>query len=272
MAGECTPHCSEGEFPCPADRTCKQGFCIRNPCINKSCPAGTYCDANGDCIDRCTSALCLPGQTCEGGVCFDCFTRGCAAGQICRDRACVADPCAAVTCNEGSFCRAGQCIKSCSGVTCLTGQSCREGVCAPDPCATKICSYNEFCDPATVTCKPRPCLVTACVAGQACVETTGRCTADPCIGVRCGVGDLCYVTIDGRAECRADANAPPKRTIEIGTSGGGLSSCACRVGAPTDRGGFAGAWLAGALGIAAVGRSLRRRRRQRPGSRDGGRR
>jgi len=36
-----------------------------------SCPAGTYCDANGACASPCANAICPTGQECKAGLCQD---------------------------------------------------------------------------------------------------------------------------------------------------------------------------------------------------------
>jgi hypothetical protein len=263
MAGECVPQCGSGEFPCPVDRTCKAGFCVRNPCVNVKCAAGFFCDDAGQCQDRCAGVTCAAGATCENGICQDCFTRGCPAGQLCSGRVCVADLCAGKQCGNGSYCREGACLKSCASVTCATGQSCKEGACVADPCATVPCANGEFCDPATVTCKARPCLLVQCLAGFACIETTGKCEADPCAGVVCGNNQICTMSVDGQPQCGYKAGETPNRTErKIGTSGGGLTNCTCHLGTGnTDSDQTpSGVWM---LLLGGVGIGLRTKRRTR---------
>ena len=67
-AGECVPPCGGGEFPCPVDRSCKAGFCVRNPCVNVRCPAGFFCDDAGQCQDRCAGVTCAAGAVCQAWV------------------------------------------------------------------------------------------------------------------------------------------------------------------------------------------------------------
>jgi len=262
-AGECVPKCGSGEFPCPVDRTCKAGFCVRNPCVNVKCAAGFFCDDAGQCQDRCAGVTCAAGASCDNGICQDCFTRGCPAGQLCSGRVCVADLCLGKQCGNGSYCREGACIKSCASVTCATGQSCKEGACVADPCATVPCANGEFCDPATVTCKPRPCLLVQCLAGFACVETTGKCEANPCTGVACGNGQQCTITVDGQPQCEFIGGVNPNRTErKIGTAGGGLTNCTCHLGAGNTASEQtpAGVWM---LLLGGFGIGLRRRIRHR---------
>ena len=85
VLGECIPPCRADEVGnCPADRTCRDGFCIRKACALMSCPAGQFCDAEGKCQDFCADVHCPTGTRCNRGLCVDCHNRGCMPGQICR--------------------------------------------------------------------------------------------------------------------------------------------------------------------------------------------
>jgi len=272
IQGECVPKCSEDEFPCPADRVCnKDNYCIRSRCAGVTCPAGQYCNETGSCVDRCAGVVCpQAGQTCNNGLCLDCHTTGCPQGQQCGVTACEPDLCLGKNCGPGSYCRAkdgvASCVKDCQGVSCPTGQSCREGVCTASACATKACGQGQYCDPVTAECKTSACLTIAgrCLAGTACVEVTQTCERDACLDVRCAPGAICKVAPDGVPEClRPGQNVmPPKETIRIATSGGGGTTCECRIGRaqPAAQSGFSGAWLLFVLSAVGAFRPWRKRR------------
>ncbi len=224
LAGACVPTCTEGgeQYPCPADRFCKDGACMLKACAVKPCPAGTVCQADGTCVDPCAKVSCLPGATCANGVCVDCYSKGCAAGLACIDRQCIVDPCAGKSCGKGDLCNGGVCLPSCAGVVCVAGQVCTNGACAQSACA-QGCDSDSFCDAATGACRPTPCAGIACPAGRVCLNTTGLCTDDPCEKVHCGAGQLCIVRDDGTPDCKIPAATG--MVVSAQTSGNGAFSC-----------------------------------------------
>jgi hypothetical protein len=262
--GDCVPKCKKEENKCPSDRVCMNDVCVLKACVKVACPAGTYCNIEGTCIDPCASVTCSQGAVCEQGVCKDCHSLGCPDGQICGVHECMPDPCAGVACDAGSYCRSGKCVKSCANVTCPMGEICRDGACDVDVCAKSSCPQGKFCDPTSPSgeCKFDPCEVLSCLAGTVCVRSTGKCEVDPCATTQCAGADLCVVSNTGTAACEPDRTIPQPVVRRVATSGGGLTQCACRLGAPADapgsEPGFAGLWL---LAIAGVGGAVRVRRR-----------
>jgi hypothetical protein len=61
---------------CPNDEVCNDSSstCVPNPCTDRTCPTGQYCDEHdgGQCeADPCVGTSCPdPSQTCVGGTCF----------------------------------------------------------------------------------------------------------------------------------------------------------------------------------------------------------
>jgi hypothetical protein len=269
LNGECIPRCKKEENKCPADRVCMDDVCVLKACVKVACAPGTFCNADGNCIDPCAGVSCAAGATCDQGVCKDCHSLGCPQGQVCGLHECMPDPCAEVVCEEGSYCRAGKCVPSCARVSCLAGQVCRDGACEGDRCAQILCEQGKFCDPTMGECKSRPCDLLRCPLGTTCVETTGKCQADPCVTTRCNGTDLCTVSVTGEANCIADTTIPPPVARTIAASGGGLTNCSCRIGAPADPGsGGAGFAVVTLLGLVAAGGARRRHRRRSPERQD----
>jgi MYXO-CTERM domain-containing protein len=256
-AGECVPLCrSEEVASCPADRSCRDGVCIRKACAVMPCTGSQYCNSEGRCVDLCAGVTCPGGTRCERGLCVDCHNSSerCPVGQVCRLHDCAPDPCAGVNCGVGTYCRNGTCVKQCP-VSCPDGQMCREGACVPDKCAARSCGLSEFCDPADGQCKHTECGSLQCMLGLACVAVTGKCELDPCMVTRCRGNEVCSVLPEGIAQCeRSLANRFGTR---LAASGGGLGTCACRLGAAEEgRSAGGAAWLA-LLAVLAI----RRRRR-----------
>jgi MYXO-CTERM domain-containing protein len=256
VGGECIPTCAEGgeQYPCPADRYCKNGACLIRACALHPCAAGLVCQADGTCVDPCSQVTCLPGATCVKGICLDCYSQGCPAGKVCIDRQCQTDPCAGVTCVEKQFCNDGVCTPSCAGVTCDVGQVCAQGACHAAACS-QACESNLFCDTATGQCEPKHCVGVACPVGQTCVNTTGRCTDNPCEKVHCGTGKICVVADDGIPDCAIPA--VNGIASQASTTGNGVFGCSCGVagGRPGSRAGF--------VSLFAVAMAVALRRRQR---------
>jgi Putative metal-binding motif len=275
IQGECVPKCQDAEFPCPADRVCnKDNFCIRSPCVGVNCGAGEYCNDTGVCTNRCAGVVCAAGATCNNGLCLDCHSTGCPKGQQCGVTACEPDPCFEKACETGTYCRVkngtASCVKDCFGMSCPTGQSCRDGECSANVCATKACSAGQYCDPVTAECKVSACVTISgrCPAGTACVEVTQTCDRDSCLDVRCPTGAFCRVAPDGVPECirPGQSGTPAKTEVRIATSGGGGTTCECRIGqaqTETQRG-FGGAWILFILSAVGGIRQWRRRPKRSP--------
>jgi len=259
VSGQCVPTCTEGgeQYPCPADRFCKNGACIVKACAQTPCPAGKICQDDGACLDPCSKITCLQGATCVNGVCVDCYSKGCPAGLLCIDRACSVDPCAGKTCGAGQFCSAGACVPSCAGVVCGTAQVCQQGVCVKATCP-QTCDRDSFCDVKAGTCRPSPCSAIACPAGTLCVNTTGQCANNPCEQVHCGKGQNCVVGDDGSPDCAIPAVTGA--TVQTQAAGSGIFGCTCSVASPTRNSRHS--WLH-VLGVAAAAGILLRRRRAR---------
>ena len=264
VSGQCVPTCTSGgeQYPCPADRFCKDGACIVKACAQKPCTAGLVCQDDGTCADPCAKVTCLPGASCTHGVCVDCYSKGCAAGLSCIGRQCVMDPCAGKTCAAGQFCNAGACVPSCAEVACGKAQVCLKGLCTKAACL-QTCDRDSFCDVLTGGCRPTPCSGVACPAGRVCVNATGQCANDPCEQVHCGKGQVCVVGDDGSPDC----NIPTVTGVAIQThaEGSGVFGCSCSLAraAPKGRRGGLDVFVV----MAAAGLLLRRRRRDSAGLR-----
>jgi hypothetical protein len=266
IEGECVPRCRNEEVArCPADRVCREGYCIRKACAKMPCPDGHYCDFEGKCVDPCANVKCPAAVTCERGVCQDCHVRAaqgekCPEGQICGVHQCEPDLCHNVSCAADSYCRNGACVKECATVVCGTGQRCKDGACVPDLCHTTLCDPStQYCDPADGSCKPNACLGLQCLAGTVCVQKEGKCVPSPCTSTRCNRNDRCVVLPDGTAECQRPSDQA-RVVSRLSPSGGGLATCACRLGgAAESKGQSAGLWLTILLGLTTLLRRSRRR-------------
>jgi hypothetical protein len=247
MSGECLPPCkSEETQRCPADRLCRDGYCVRKACADKPCAAGEICNAEGICAEPCAGVTCPSGTTCEGGLCHDCHTRqNCKEGEICRVHECEKDPCHGVSCAGGSYCREGSCVKACPS-SCPAGNRCQDGACVADKCANVTCGGTDYCDPADGICKPSGCVGVQCMIGKVCLKESGACEPDPCLLTRCPYGDTCRVAPNGTAQCLFDPSIPGS-VKSFSASGGG---CSCRVAEPVDA--PAAVWI-GLLAFVLVG-------------------
>jgi MYXO-CTERM domain-containing protein len=148
--GSCVAACNTGEFRCPNDLTCDNGFCIDPLCKGKMCDMGQACRAGkcvgvcdgvtcptgqecqlGRCVDLCAGVTCLDKQVCEGGLCVaTCGCRACGAGKTCADSGqCVDSGCEKLTCQPGEVCVAGACKDACVGAACPGGAACVMGQC-----------------------------------------------------------------------------------------------------------------------------------------------
>ena len=143
--GECLPACKNEETQrCPADRLCRQGYCVRKACADKPCAAGQICNAEGVCAEPCADVNCPNGTTCEGGLCHDCHTRrNCQEGEICRVHECEQDPCHEVNCATGSYCRDGSCVKACP-TSCPAGSRCQDGACVTRPLRQRHLQWHRL--------------------------------------------------------------------------------------------------------------------------------
>jgi len=204
---QCAFACSPGEFPCPLGDKCDNGFCVTDPCFNKTC--GT--DANGDaqvcvpmpndptqpeCVPACSVTTCQAPLVCvpKTGECApnDCttFPEMCKTNETCvvdpntGTASCVSNPCSGVTCPTDQYCEAGNCVSSCADVTCPSGQRCRLGVCETDPCGHP-CPFGQACDDSSGMCHADPCQFRQCPQGDWCNPNDGQCEADPCLGTMC---------------------------------------------------------------------------------------
>ncbi len=235
---QCASPCGPGEFPCPAGKRCRNGFCVADPCAGVTCPAeadGTrkVCSM-GTCVTACslqscgaplvcrpTDALCVP-DNCHY------FPARCAADQICVGGQCTSDPCATVSCTGNTFCRAGTCVASCAGVTCAGNQQCQDGACVATGCA-QSCGANQICDMATMRCVAERCNGVSCQIGQACDPQTGTCTTDPCIGVKCPGNQICELgNCFDQQQIDPDGGVVTQRPTKILVTGDG--GCACEIG------------------------------------------
>jgi Notch 1 len=258
VGGECLPRCGVDDVhQCPADRVCRDGYCVRRACAVNPCPAGQTCNAAGLCQELCAGVFCPDGTTCEGGYCQDCHTRrNCQVGQICRLHACEPDPCYQVSCPSDHYCRAGSCIKACP--TCRAGTRCSDGECVPDKCAGAACDEAQYCNHENGLCKADRCQGVVCMPGSVCVEASGLCELDPCAVTHCLYGDMCLMLPDGTAQCVLDPSVPGARRTLL-AAGGGLGGCSCSVGSAGEQRSGAMPWF---LLPALVGMRARRRRRR----------
>jgi len=82
--GSCVPECGTGEFSCPPELACDEGFCIDPACVDVECDVGERCVA-GECRGPCEGIVCPHAQVCQLGVCLD----PCAAHPCARSHPCV---------------------------------------------------------------------------------------------------------------------------------------------------------------------------------------
>jgi hypothetical protein len=123
--------CTNPSVGCPTGQKCAgtPPMCVNDPCFGVMCPAGQFCDANGNCSNPC--ATCLKGQICVNGMCQD-------------------DPCAHVTCTADQVCvvqgGAATCVVSQCSQGCNPGLVCCQGaMCINDPCAGFACPVDTNC-------------------------------------------------------------------------------------------------------------------------------
>ncbi len=242
--GQCQPHCSRGEFPCPPPTACDDvsGLCLDALCVGKQCAADQTCTA-GVCAAPCVDVTCPKGQVCLGDACVDlCQNVKCASGQVCVNGACTAG-CAA-----------------CGGLACSAPEQCNEatGACA-DPSCPKACDNGYQCSRGACvdTCSLG---AVRCPGGAACLA--GACSAAPSPGNS--------AANDAGPPGTIDFDAGPGNSQSGGASAGSAGSvgrqslassnagCACSV--PTRRSSGSRDYLV--LVIPALC-ALRRRRRSR---------
>ncbi len=264
---QCALPCGPGEFPCPAGKRCRSGFCVADPCAGVTCPAdadGTkkVCSM-GTCIPICNQVSCGAPLVCRknDGLCVpdNChyFPDRCTAGQICRAGQCVTDACATVSCTDPQFCREGSCVSSCAGVSCAGNEQCENGLCVATGCRD-ACGAGRICDVASGNCVNDRCLGVRCELGQACDPDTGSCITDPCIGVTCPGTQICKLgDCFNQQQIDPDGGMTSNRPTKILVTGDG--GCACETGgrSATGAGARGGLLLALALLCLVV---VRRRR------------
>ncbi len=249
---QCALPCGGGEFPCPAGKACKAGFCINDPCYNVTCPdvmgAKQSCVDNGNntiaCVDTCSLQTCNPSEVCvpSVGECKpnDCttFPAMCTAAQSCvvdpntGMGQCIGNPCSGVTCPSDQYCELGNCIQSCADVMCPSGERCRLGVCETDPCGHP-CPGSQVCNDASHTCGDDPCGQHRCSQGQWCNPNDGLCEPDPCVGTMCPASTPPQICQGGTCN---NPPVPPDAGVEVHVTTGGGGGC-------TTTGGGGGAGL-----------------------------
>jgi Notch-like protein len=181
----CRIPCTGGEFGCPKDFACVEGYCIPDTCAGVSCKPDEKCK-DGICISLCAGVTCKDGETCQGGLCVGdtCYAKGCAKGQVCLKNKCQPDPCAGVSCPDKQFCSGGACKPSCGAVNCGKNALCVDGKCLGDPCGGVTCGPNVPCRDGVCD---EACETVLCPSGQVCEK--GGCVDDPCQTVRCFAAD-----------------------------------------------------------------------------------
>ncbi len=154
----CTPSdgvCRCGGTICGADQLCDQisHQCFSAPkCQDILCPGGESCDSTtGGCACG-TSAGCIDGQACNGGICTadPCFGLHCSgAGMACYAGVCRCGGSTGPACNQDEVCAGNACVLSakCNGTSCTPGNVCSasDGQChcaAPDG---PICIGGSTC-------------------------------------------------------------------------------------------------------------------------------
>jgi hypothetical protein len=149
MGGLCVDCYTTG---CPVGQTCVAGRCASNPCANKKCGDGEFCNQQGQCEKQCVPE-CPSGQRCAAGKCVAarCATSSCGAGEVCdpANGACVPDKCLLRSC-PGQRCVAltGDCIDDpCRTVNCF--DSCQQ--CKVSEDGVGYCERRQECVPSYVT-------------------------------------------------------------------------------------------------------------------------
>ena len=155
VRGTCVGRCDTGEFQCPPELACDNGYCIDPTCVAIECPAGQVC-RSGNCIDSCSGIVCPVTQDCIDGRCIA--------------------ACAGVVCPAGSVCDRGVCVGLCSCTGCPTGKECGpDGVCVEPDCESVSCGAGETCvgGDCVDVCEPAVCPGGAECANGMCGEPTG---------------------------------------------------------------------------------------------------
>ncbi|MCP4604797.1 MAG: SUMF1/EgtB/PvdO family nonheme iron enzyme [Proteobacteria bacterium] len=118
---------------CPEGERCAGGECEKDPCSQKRCNDGDYCNADGKCVSPCVDMDCPKG--CYEGVCVKDLCAGvwCSKGLECNETSgkCQEDTdCAKKVCRFYEICTSGQCVEDpCWNVECLNGLRCIDGAC-----------------------------------------------------------------------------------------------------------------------------------------------
>jgi streptogramin lyase len=218
--------------PCSANKRCREGYCILDPCANVSCPKHQFC-VGGSCRMSCAGIFCNPDQHCVFGQCEQnpcanischteeycdpksgtcqpnpCHSGGCVQGRICLNGVCVDDPCIHITCPNGQSCQAGQC----KGELSCKGDSNCPGI--------AVCIQNKCIDPG---CIAKPAL---CQQAEVC-DDQGKCTADPCAKTKCSEREYCDASgtctpicdaCPGKERCAANGSCEPDPCADISCS------------------------------------------------------
>ena len=232
----CVVPCDTSEFPCPTGFVCQvlpdtpppMRYCVPNPCVGVTCPAGEFCDSDtGDCVNLCDGVSCNDGEECRNGFCLDCFDlpSKCMPGELCIADSigvgqCENNPCDPNPCELNEVCNDGVCLGDCAE-GCPVGELCVEGMCETDLCDGVQCSGSQFCDPNNGTCVNPNCEGIACNPGEICVEISGDCIPNPCLTATCPEGTVCIVDAAGRDVCDIPDEPPADRVTAAG--GGGCS-------------------------------------------------
>jgi MYXO-CTERM domain-containing protein len=131
--------CTSPLVGCPSGEKCAgtPPMCVTDPCAGVMCPAGMFCDANGNCSSPC--AMCAAGESCVNGQCVTnpCSGFNCPGTQTCvvvgGNPTCVENQCEN-GCNPGTVCCQGaMCINDpCVGFNCPAGSACQmDDLCNP---------------------------------------------------------------------------------------------------------------------------------------------
>jgi hypothetical protein len=239
--GNCVPPkvCASCEGPC---RTCDP---LTGVCAMKAGGAactGGKCDAAGNCIPTCATALCngvccAGGTTCCGGACVNARTsndhcggcnKPCALG--CNNGACPECTGAGFRCNAGT--PATNDRQQCTAGFWKAGAACPAAtpVCTGDQGMCVACAGAGFrCKPDGVTGTRQQCKDGAWIDAAACAGTTPVCTGNAGMCVECtGNGLRCSGVGNGRQKCMNNVwVAAPACPMGFTCGGAGICTGQC---------------------------------------------